>query len=128
MARALAVVADKLAAAGHDMVEWDPVEHASALDILLRMFVADGGRSLRKELDRVGEPCREELTWFDVATEMGTYDMWQLHLARNDICKRYLDRWQDAGIDAILCPTTPFSGVQNGKFKHSVLRPPSALL
>uniref|UniRef100_A0A1Y1LSN4 Amidase domain-containing protein n=1 Tax=Photinus pyralis TaxID=7054 RepID=A0A1Y1LSN4_PHOPY len=29
-----------------------------------------------------------------------------------------MDRWNRAGIDAILCPTIPFNTVKNGSFKH----------
>jgi len=116
--RALKTAAEKLRAAGHDVVDWDPVDQKEGERLLARMFVADGGLSIRKELDKTGEPFRPEMQAYSLAKELGTYDMWQLHIERSEFQKKYLDRWQAAGIDAILCPTTPFSGVENGKFKH----------
>jgi amidase len=62
--------------------------------------------------------------------------MWQLQAQRSKLCKDYLDRWTQAGLDGILCkcncmslkhgtglltligPTTPFASVEHGKFRH----------
>lgn len=118
VARALRATVEKLRAAGHEIVEWDPKDQAEGLSLLGRMFVADGGLSIKKELERTGEPIRPEMAQYAAAEELGTYAMWQLHIQRTALQKRYLDRWNEAGIDAILCPTTPFSSVRNGQFKH----------
>lgn len=123
VARALAATAERLAAAGHEVVGWDPRDQAQGLGLLGRMFVADGALSIKKELERTGEPMRPEMSQYAEATELGTYEMWQIHLERTDFQKRYLDRWNEAGIDAILCPTTPFSSVRNGHFKHGEMCP-----
>lgn len=70
------------------------------------------------------------------AQEIGVHEMWQLQAKRSKLCKDYLDRWTQAGLDGILCkcdkqclclgtnaliligPTTPFASVEHGKFKH----------
>lgn len=116
--RALKETVEKLKTAGHEITEWDPKDQAQGLSLLGRMFVADGGLSIKKELDRTGEPIRPEMAAYAAAKDLTTYEMWQIHLERTDFQKRYLDRWNEAGIDAILCPTTPFSSVKNGGFKH----------
>lgn len=118
VARALRAAVAKLRAAGHEVVDWDPRDQAQGLRLLGRMFVADGGESIRRVLDRTGEPFRPEMADYARATPLSTYDMWQLHLERTDLQKRYLDRWNQAGIDAILCPTTPYSSCKNGQFRH----------
>ncbi|KAK1985882.1 amidase [Colletotrichum cereale] len=118
VARALRQTVEKLRAAGHEVVDWDPRDQAQGLSLLGRMFVADGGISIKKELEKTGEPFRPEMKAYEVAEELGTYDMWQLHIERTAFQKRYLDRWNAAGIDAILCPTTPFTSVKNGEFRH----------
>ncbi|GKT41600.1 putative amidase [Colletotrichum spaethianum] len=118
VARALKQTVEKLKAAGHEIIEWDPKDQAQGLSLLARMFVADGGISIKKELEKTGEPFRPEMKAYEIATELGTYDMWQLHMERTAFQKRYLDRWNAAGIDAILCPTTPFTSVKNGDYKH----------
>lgn len=118
VSRALRATVERLRAAGHEIVDWDPKDQAQGVSLLGRMFVADGARSIRKELERSGEPFRPEMSDYEVATELSAYEMWQTHLERTDLQKRYLDRWNQAGIDAILCPTTPYSTVRNGQFKH----------
>ncbi|KAK2608850.1 hypothetical protein QQS21_002563 [Conoideocrella luteorostrata] len=116
--RALVSVVNKLKAAGHEIIEWDPVDQKEGMTLLGRMFVADGGHAIRKELERTGEPWRPEMEQYRVAKELSTYEMWNLQLERVDFQNRYLDRWNRAGIDAILCPTIPFNTVKNGAFKH----------
>ncbi|KAI0527721.1 amidase [Xylaria bambusicola] len=116
--RALRQTVDRLKAAGHEVTEWSLETHETGLKILLRMFVADGGKSVARELEKTGEPLRPEMSYFGNIPELGAFDYWQLHLERTKFQKEYLDRWRKAGIDAILTPVSPFSGVENGKFKH----------
>ncbi|OLN89320.1 Acetamidase 3 [Colletotrichum chlorophyti] len=118
VARALKHTVEKLKAAGVEILDWVPKDHQRGLNLLERMFVADGGISIKKELEKTGEPLRPEMVAYGRAKELGTYDMWQLHLERVDFQKQYLDRWNAAGIDAILCPTTPFTSAKSGQFKH----------
>jgi len=121
VSRAMRVVVDKLRAAGHELVDWDPADQTRGLTLLGRMFLADGGRSIRHELEKTGEPIREEMAIYETARELSTYEMWQLHLERTSFQQHYMDRWNEAGLDALLSPTTPYSGVQNGKFRHGKL-------
>jgi amidase len=73
---------------------------------------------------------------YSEAQEIGVHAMWQLQAQRSKLCKDYLDRWIQAGLNGILCkcncmslkhgtevltligPTTPFASVEHGKFKH----------
>ncbi|TGJ84961.1 hypothetical protein E0Z10_g3792 [Xylaria hypoxylon] len=116
--RALRHTIEKLRAAGHELLDWSPDDHDLGLQLLGRMFVADGGKSVFRELGKTGEPLRPEMADYAEARELGGFEYWQLHLERLEFQKRYLDRWKKAGIDAILAPVTPFSSVENGKFKH----------
>lgn len=118
VARALRAAADRLRAAGHEVVDWSSEDQPEGARLLDRMFVADGGVHIRREVERSGEPWRPEMAQYEAARELGTAEMWALHLDRVAFQKRYLDRWNRAGIDAILCPTTPYSSVENGKFRH----------
>ncbi|KAH7038255.1 amidase [Microdochium trichocladiopsis] len=118
--RALREAVDKLKAAGHEIVEWSSEDQARGLELLGRMFVADGGEAIRNELERTGEPMRPEMVdqYGGSAKSLTGLEYWQLHAERQDYQKKYLDRWLAAGIDALLCPTTPYSSVENGKFRH----------
>ncbi|KAI1822675.1 amidase [Xylaria intraflava] len=118
VARALRHTADRLRAAGHEVIDWAPEGHVEGLQLLGHFLLADGGKSVGAELDKTGEPLRPELDAYGKAPELGGYEYWQLNLRRNGFQKRYLDRWMAAGIDAVLSPATPWSGVENGKMKH----------
>jgi amidase len=101
------------------------------------MFLADGGKSVKALLDPVNEPWRPEMNYYQNAKELGVHDMWQLHTARTNLCKEYLDRWNESGIDALLCknlfswhmppcflltsctgPTSPYASIEHGNFKY----------
>ncbi|KAL1896281.1 hypothetical protein Sste5346_004664 [Sporothrix stenoceras] len=118
VARALKLAVARLAAAGHTLVDWDPIDQAEGAHLLARMFVADGGKTIQHELDRTGEPLRPEMHMYGTATELGTADMWKLHMERSTFQGKYLDRWNAAGLDALLCPTIPFNTVKHGMFEH----------
>ncbi|KAI1799554.1 amidase [Daldinia bambusicola] len=116
--RALRHAVAKLQAAGHEVVEWSPEDQGRGVKLMSRLFLADGGKAIRREVERTGEPVRPEMTMYASAQALGVFEYWGLHLERQEYQKRYLDRWRSAGIDMILCPTTPYSGVENGKFRY----------
>ncbi|EEP83009.1 conserved hypothetical protein [Uncinocarpus reesii 1704] len=116
--RALKETAEKLRNAGHEVVDWAPIDHDKAADILDRFFLSDGGRSVQKLLSLSDEPIRPEMERYGRAVDSGVYELWQLHTIRNKLQKDYLDRWNAAGLDAIICPTCPFAAVEHTKFKH----------
>ncbi|KAI1325224.1 amidase [Xylariaceae sp. FL0255] len=118
VARALRHTVDRLEAVGHEIIDWSPEDQESGLRLLLRMFTADGGKAIANELARTGEPLRPEMESYGKVKGISAFEYWQLHLERQAFQKKYLERWVAAGIDALLCPTTPYSTVENGKFKH----------
>ena len=65
--------------------------------------MADGGKSVREILAPVDEPFREEMLPYKNAEEIGVHALWQLQAQRTKLCKDYLDRWTQAGLDGILC-------------------------
>ncbi|KGO48040.1 Amidase [Penicillium expansum] len=119
VARGLKETVEKLKAAGHEIVIWPPTEHMEMLITLGRLFLADGGKSVRDLLEPTGEPFRPEMKPYEDAKELSVHDLWQIHVKRNALCKSYLDRWNEAGIDALLGPTTPYSSVENGNFAYA---------
>lgn len=118
VARALKEVVAKLREKGHEIVEWPADDHAEAMELLGRFFLADGGKSIKKIAEASGEPIRPEMQQYAEAKEIGVYDLWQLQRQRTALSKRYLDRWASmGGPDAILSPTTPYAAPKNGAFK-----------
>lgn len=71
------------------------------------MFVADGGKSVAALLAPTGEPWRPEMKAYEDAAELGTFNMWNLHLERTELQRQYLEEWKSYdGLDAILCKST----------------------
>lgn len=67
------------------------------------MFVADGGKSVEGLLAPTKEPYRPEMQQYEDAKELGTLDMWKLHLERSELQRQYLEQWMSHdGLDAIL--------------------------
>jgi amidase len=101
--RALKETVESLKKAGHEIVEWDPKLHAKALDQLGRMFVADGGKTVKNLLAPTDEPIRPEMQQYQDAQDLGVFEMWQLHLERTELQRQYLEQWMSyENLDAIL--------------------------
>jgi len=117
--RALKEVVAKLQSKGtYVFVDWPSIDHAEAMELLGKFFVADGGKSVRDILEPVHEPFRPEMEPYKNAKELGVHELWKLHKRRTALCKRYLDRWNACeSLDAILSPTTPYAAPKNGEFK-----------
>ncbi|KAH8723157.1 amidase signature domain-containing protein [Phaeosphaeriaceae sp. PMI808] len=117
--RALSETCGSLRKAGHEVVEWDPKLHGKALELLGRMFVADGGKHIESLLAPTEEPFRPEMQMYKDAQELGVWDMWKLQLERSELQRQYLEQWISHGdLDAILAPTTPYASVPHGEFKY----------
>lgn len=123
VARALKTTVQKLKAAGHELVDWNPVDQKLAMDLFARMLLADGGTAIDKVLKRGGEPWREDMEEYRSLKELTVNQMWELQIERTEFLESHLDRWNKAGIDAILCPTMPFNAVRHDKLKHSMSDP-----
>ncbi|RDA90709.1 hypothetical protein CP533_4948 [Ophiocordyceps camponoti-saundersi (nom. inval.)] len=118
VARALRTAVDRLRTAGHHVVDWDPVDQKAGVALLARMFVADGGDAIRTVIERSGEPWPAQLRPYETATELSTSAMWRLQTERSGFQCRYLERWNAAAIDAILCPVMAFNSVRHDQFRH----------
>ncbi|KAF7532052.1 hypothetical protein G7054_g8315 [Neopestalotiopsis clavispora] len=118
VARALKTAVDRLIAAGHEVTEWLPTDHLHIIKLLGSAMTADGGASIRKELEKTGEPWLPELERYQNASEISTTETWELNAKRTTFQRGFLSRWENAGIDAILCPVSPWSGAEHTKFKY----------
>lgn len=109
--RALKETVQKLKAKGYKILDWPSADHREAMELMGKLFVADGGKSVQDILAPVDEPFRPEMKAYEQATELGVYDLWQLQAQRTALTKRYLDRWNSIeGLDAILGPVSPYAG------------------
>ncbi|KAK4702147.1 amidase, partial [Phenoliferia sp. Uapishka_3] len=114
--RALDEVAVKLQAAGHEVVTWDPLDHAEAQEIVSRIFDSDGGEDVRQWLGESGEPILPQV-FTSQHPAMTIHESWQLNKRRDAYRKLFLKTWlatktrpgamTDRPIDGIICPTAP---------------------
>lgn len=118
VARALRHTVEKLLRAGHEVVDWRPTDMMQSLDMISRFFVADGAVAIRRELERTGEPWRPEMGAYRDAKPMSVYEMWNLQSERTAFQNANLDRWNEAGIDALLLPTMPYVTQKHAGSKH----------
>jgi len=109
----------KIRSAGHEVVDWAPEGHWRCFQLLGKIFLSDGGKSIAKMLEPVNEPYIKWLEWYKTARELGTHEMWQIQADRTELCKAYLDRWNACeGLDMLLCPTTPYAAVRHDGFTY----------
>jgi amidase len=117
--RAMRETKAKLEAAGHEVVDWDAKDHQEGFTTLLYLLGADGAESIRRPIERAGEPWLPQLQMFRELKGLSTFDTWQLQNKRSEFQGRYHDAWRAAGIDAIVCPTMPFVTARHGQSRHS---------
>lgn len=80
------------------MVTRSALSHGSWL-----IYTSKGGNSIQKALESSGEPWRPEMALYDNASELGVYEMWQIHRERTELAAMYLHRWNACeGLDVIL--------------------------
>ncbi|KAL5640175.1 hypothetical protein ACGC1H_007446 [Rhizoctonia solani] len=108
-----------LLAAGHEVIDWVPMEHQEAWDLIVKLYLLDGGKEYRETLAESGEPAMPLVEWM-LAHAAGrapyTVDQtWALNVAREQFRARGLRHWnasaarseQGRAFDAVLCPVAP---------------------
>ncbi|KAG0669294.1 hypothetical protein C6P43_003674 [Kluyveromyces marxianus] len=124
--RGLESVISKLEKEGHEVIEWNPLNHDRLNEILLQMFVSDGGIHCKEYAGLTDEPFFPYMEPYGTVKEMGVSELWDLQSERTMLCKQYLEAWNatasktESGkpIDAILLPVTPYSGAKKGTFRY----------
>ncbi|KAK9474665.1 amidase signature domain-containing protein [Dipodascopsis tothii] len=123
--RALREAAAKLAAAGHEIVPWEANQlHQELVPILNSFYSADGGEDVRSAVMKCGEPFVPYVkAMVNRAPPSTIPQYWKAMVAKRELQKKYLDRWNASGaltasgepIDFILCPSMPHTSIP---FEH----------
>ncbi|KGQ01950.1 hypothetical protein PAAG_11341 [Paracoccidioides lutzii Pb01] len=115
--RALREVADACRKAGMEVVDWVPLDHSRAWDIISALYFTDGGEDALESLKASGEPILP-LSKF-IIHEQPTVkphtlaELWKLCIRRDDYRATYAKHWSATAtsptgeVDLILCPATP---------------------
>ncbi|KAL1842824.1 hypothetical protein VTK73DRAFT_3024 [Phialemonium thermophilum] len=116
--RGLDEVAQKLRAAGHEVVEVAPYDHQRAWDIAYPLYYATGGKEMKELLAATGEPwpaAAAKLSANPSLRELSARELYRYHAAQDDYRKGYLQHWLKTAeltstgrpIDGLLCPINP---------------------
>jgi amidase len=113
--RAQKAVVAALTAAGHEVIDWSPVDHVEGTAILDIVYKADGGKDIRDECEASGEPILPGLGE-GASKHLTVWESWQMHKRRDAYRKTYLDAWNASAsktssgkpVDAIISPVAPF--------------------
>lgn len=122
--RALNITRKALEAAGHVVVEWCLGYDAELLNILYRLFEADGGEHIASFIAQSGEPYPLGMKPYEQAYEAAqkvekpnVADYWKLQAQRTALAKKCLDAWMASAkmdgspgrpFDAVISPATPW--------------------
>lgn len=110
--RALAEVTARLKQLwGVSIVDWTPHDHDLAWSIIASLYYPDGASEEKRLIDEAGEP------WLPLTSHIiqdNPYvksltipELWDWQLKRASYEVETAQRWNEAGIDALLCPVGP---------------------
>ncbi|CAF4103353.1 unnamed protein product [Rotaria socialis] len=91
--RAIDTAISAVRIAGHEVVEWDTSDNLQCIEILSKMYLADGGKDVETALEISGEPKQPGIYIGSKETELSVYENWQVNLARNAYAIKYLEKW-----------------------------------
>ncbi|CAN6600798.1 hypothetical protein TRVA0_001S09406 [Trichomonascus vanleenenianus] len=125
--RALEEVASKLRAAKEvdgieiELVEVAPYDHKRAWDIIMGLYVEDGGEFLRKKLAETEEeplPLTEWALSQPQVKRLDIHELWQRNVVKNQYRYEYAQYWNKLGLDALICPAGAGGAATHGNSKY----------
>lgn len=130
--RALAALRRACRTAGHTVVDWPPQKHAEMLRTVQSGFLGLGGPAIAAKLAETAEPFMPGMqAYADAAAKdaqartAGAIDhvltadaQRAMNIKRNALQAEWLARWQDAKVDALIAPASPWSAVRRGFTTH----------
>ncbi|EEH21528.2 hypothetical protein PABG_03744 [Paracoccidioides brasiliensis Pb03] len=113
--RAPREVADACRKAGMEVVDWVPLDHSRAWDIISALYFTDGGEDALESLKASGEPILplSKFIIHEQPTVKTAYTGRTLEGLRDDYRATYAKHWSATAtsptgeVDLILCPATP---------------------
>lgn len=132
--RALKETCDTLTRNGHEIVEWDVLDHKKLMEIGEKVYGADFYLEVEELLNRTGEPVSDYMRIArDIALQKGSQgdvlnvsQWWELSQEIRTLKQKFLENWRNTAnstsdgrpIDAILCPVWPSAGFGDGEVHY----------
>ena len=116
--RALDETVEKLRAAGHEIVSWDDAPIMKCYSMLGRLFMVDGGKSIKLQIEAGNEPWPPGIKTFASAQGVSAYDLWQLHKEKAAVWKEWSDKFNESAVDGLILATAPYVAAKHGGQTH----------
>ncbi|KAI0825158.1 general amidase [Trametes gibbosa] len=134
--RALDMTKKALEAAGHTVIDWQPLKHQELYDDLASIWMAGALSDIGATTAATGEPRITSMspsasalidTGVHYGPEMSAYELWQIQRRRTIMREEYLAHWRATAsrtgtgrpVDAIIAPVAPFPPPPHGMTKIS---------
>ena len=96
---------------GVSLVDWTPHKQEEAWSILASLYFADGGQEEKEAIDASGEPwlplSKHIIPENPFVKNLTIEELWSWQLKREQFKVEYAEKWNDAGLDVLLCPAGP---------------------
>ncbi|EJD42742.1 general amidase [Auricularia subglabra TFB-10046 SS5] len=135
--RAMEMTKQALLAAGHEVVDWEPLHHKVIVALAGQIWAADDGQDFRAALASTGEPLLTSMLPDDVAPPVegalsiisgdtcDAYALWQLHARKTQLREEYCDHWNATifatttgrPVDAVISPVAPHPAPPHGMYR-----------
>ncbi|KAH9839305.1 general amidase [Rhodofomes roseus] len=135
--RALEMTREALRAAGHKVIDWQPIKYLELGNAISAIWKAGAGEDFHVTTTETGEPVISTMNIVEgvepdssirpAPTGISAYALWQVQKARAELRKEYLDHWQKTvevtgtgrPVDAIISPGTPFVAPPHGRNNYT---------
>ncbi|KAJ1299773.1 hypothetical protein OPQ81_000682 [Rhizoctonia solani] len=109
---------DALVAAGHEVIDFQPLDHMEAFELMKKLLLPDAGAEIRATLAESGEPATPNLEAILGLAEKGVSlnlaQTYATNVQRDKFRARALNYWNDTAsrsksgrpVDAVLCPVS----------------------
>lgn len=123
--RAIKEVVAALQAQGHRVVPWKPFDHARGVDLINKIYAADGNEDVKRVLAEGGEPPIPNF-----AVLMGTdvkpatvNETWDVQLEKYNYQREHMEYWnrqntEHGRIDGIIMPVAPHAAVTHNDYSY----------
>lgn len=110
--RAIKLIEDKLRQASNvEVIEFKPLDHERAWDIISTLYFEDGGEDTMSNLSSTGEPVCPQTAWVVNNVNVNPltiHEQWHWNLEKQKYRKEYLAHWVAQGLpDAVIAPVFP---------------------
>ncbi|QRW21022.1 amidase [Rhizoctonia solani] len=93
---------EALITAGHEVIDWVPMDHAQAFELISKLYLLDGGEAIRDILTQSGEPAIPPIAQIlpdpSKANILTVSQSWDANYERDQFRARALKHWNDTAL------------------------------